>query len=298
MGKSILLILLGCFWCCSIAFAEEQPKIAVWDLQAANIPASYAELLTSNLISEIAKNKKYEVISQENIRTVAGWTDQRMMLGCTDTKCLIALGQMNISKLISGRVGKIGNTYVITLHLFDTQNVRAENSISEDCRIEDELIPLIRQAGHKLLGEVDANLNLSAKPSPVGIEKAKDKATAIIEIQNKVWRLVSNMVLIYSLHDNILSVGYIGSKSDHRRYPKTTMVLRGKPSFIKIEPGDYIIKFYIDYGSEKEDPLDVFISVSDGDQIRMEFDHSMGWNQEKLILEIYKNGGRIYSNWN
>jgi formylglycine-generating enzyme required for sulfatase activity len=59
---------------------------------------------------------------------------------------------MDIAKLISGRVGKIGNTYSISFHLFDTQNVRAENSISEECKSEDELIPLARQAIRKLLG--------------------------------------------------------------------------------------------------------------------------------------------------
>jgi hypothetical protein len=133
--------------------SKEMAKIAVWDLSPGNLPSTYAQDLTSILVSEIAKFKKYEVITQENIRTIAGWTEERMKLGCTDTKCLIALGQMDISKLISGRVGKIGSTYSISLHLFDTQKVKADNSISEECRAEDELIPLVRQTVRKLLAE-------------------------------------------------------------------------------------------------------------------------------------------------
>ena len=133
--------------------ANRLPKIAVWDLTAGNINPSYAQDLTSILVSEISKVGKYEVYSQENVRTLAGWTAERMQLGCTDTKCLTALGQMDISKLLSGRVGKIGDTYSISLHLFDTQNIRAENSVSDECHSENELIPLVRQAVTKLLGE-------------------------------------------------------------------------------------------------------------------------------------------------
>jgi hypothetical protein len=94
---------------------------------------------------------RYEVYSQENVRTLAGWTAEKMALGCTDTKCLTALGQMDVGKLISGSVGKIGDTYSISLNLFDTQNVKAEKSISEFCRSENELIGLLQQGVRKLL---------------------------------------------------------------------------------------------------------------------------------------------------
>jgi hypothetical protein len=130
---------------------KELPKIAVWDLVHRNISEDYAHQLTDILGSEVTKLGKYEVYSQENVRTLAGWEAQKMMLGCTDTKCLTALGQMDIGKLISGSVGKIGNTYSISLSLFDTVNVRSENKISEECGSENELISLVRRSARKLL---------------------------------------------------------------------------------------------------------------------------------------------------
>lgn len=145
---SLILTLIA-----TVSAGKDLPKIAVWDLTPGDIKPTYAQDLTSILVSEISKLEKYEVYSQDNVRTLAGWTAERMQLGCTDTKCLTALGQMDIAKLISGRIGKIGNTYSISLHLFDTQNIRAENSISEECKSEDELIPLVRQVVRKLLGE-------------------------------------------------------------------------------------------------------------------------------------------------
>ena len=133
---------------------KDRSKIAVWDLASRNIPVTHAQELTSILVSEISKMGRFEVYSQENVRTLAGWTAEKMALGCTDTKCLTALGQMDVGKLISGSVGKIGDTYSISLNLFDTQHVKAEKSISEFCRSENELIGLLQQGVRKLLAAV------------------------------------------------------------------------------------------------------------------------------------------------
>jgi hypothetical protein len=150
--------LLSLFWAFLFLFpslspAKELPKIAVWDLAALGIPTEYAKQLTEILASEVVKIKKYEVYSQENVRTLAGWEAQKMQLGCTDARCLTALGQMDIARLVSGSAGKIGNRYTVSLSLFDTQNVRAENKLTEFCRSEDELIELVQATVRKLLGE-------------------------------------------------------------------------------------------------------------------------------------------------
>ena len=131
--------------------AKNQVKVAVWDLVPRNTPVTNAAELTSILVSEINKLGVYEVYSQENVRTLAGWTAERMQLGCTDSKCLTALGQMDVGKLISGSVGKIGDRYSISLNLFDTQNARSEKSISEFCRSENELIELVQMTVRRLL---------------------------------------------------------------------------------------------------------------------------------------------------
>jgi hypothetical protein len=131
---------------------KDFPKLAVWDLASRNTPESHAQELTSILVSEIGKINKYEVYSQENVRTLAGWTEERMKLGCTSTQCLTALGQMDVARLISGSVAKIGNRYSVSLNLFDTQNSKSEKAVSEFCNSEDELIELIQVASRKLLG--------------------------------------------------------------------------------------------------------------------------------------------------
>ncbi len=158
----------------AISLPEDPPKIAIWDLEPRNTPTSLAKELTSILASEVSKLGKYEPYSQENVRTVAGWTEEKMKLGCTSTHCLMALGQMDIAKLISGSVGKIGNRYSISLNLFDTQNARAEKAISEFCRSEDELIEMVQQAVRRLLG-APLESAVAAKGAP---EKKGEKPSA------------------------------------------------------------------------------------------------------------------------
>jgi len=151
---------------------KELSKIAVWDLVAGKLTPSYAQDLTALLASEVSKLETYEVYSQDNVRTLAGWTEERMPLGCTESKCLTALVQMDISKLISGRVRKIGNTYSMSLNLFDTQSVRAEEIIPEECKSEVELIPLVRQVVRKRSGIEVAQAEVGEKvpgKAPTGL---------------------------------------------------------------------------------------------------------------------------------
>ena len=189
LSKTFAFLLILIISCPSLSFGKELPKIAVWDLEARNTPATHAKELTSILVSEIAQSQKYEAFSQDNVRTLAGFTAERMMLGCTDSKCLTALGQMDIAKLISGSVAKIGNVYSISLNLFDTQNTKAENAISEFCRTEEELILMVQRGVRKLLGlpvDASASFILPPPPPPAAPAAAPSGGTASLEINTKV----------------------------------------------------------------------------------------------------------------
>jgi hypothetical protein len=215
MRRLTFLFFAFLFFLPAISPAKELPKIAVWDLTPGDIKPAYAQDLTSILVSEISKLEKYEVYSQENVRTLAGWTAERMTLGCTDTKCLTALGQMDIAKLISGRVGKIGNRYSVSLNLFDTQNARAEKSVSEFGRSEDELIDLVQVAVRKLLGEE----MVSPPPSPPSTSTARqtgrdgrfiayDDGTVLDTKTNLMW----------AAKDNGSDINWANAKSYCRNY--------------------------------------------------------------------------------
>ena len=200
----------------SISFGKELPKIAVWNLEERNIPATYAKELTSILVSEIDKLQKYKVYSQDNVRTLAGWTEQRMQLGCTDDKCLTALGQMEVVRLISGSVGKIGNRYSISLNLFDTQKTEVERAISEFCRSEDELIDLVQVAVRKLLGEEVVPSKVEQRPSPsIGSEIGRDGRFIAY---NNGTVLDTQTGLMWAAKDNGSNIDWQGAKSYCENY--------------------------------------------------------------------------------
>ena len=94
MKMGLLLSLCFLFFACSppLFSGKELPWVAVWDLEPMNTPATHARQLTSFIESEITNLKKYEVYSQESMRTLAGGNAQQMQLDCADTKCLTALG--------------------------------------------------------------------------------------------------------------------------------------------------------------------------------------------------------------
>jgi formylglycine-generating enzyme len=79
---------------------------------------------------------------------------------------------MDIAKLVSGRIGKIGNRYSVSLNLFDTQNAKAKNAVSEFGRSEDELIDLVQGAVRKLLG-------MEIVPSKAAEKEAEKTATGV-----------------------------------------------------------------------------------------------------------------------
>lgn len=210
----------------SVCPAKELPKIAVWDLAALGIPSEYAKQLTEILAGEIVKIKKYEVISQENVRTLAGWEAQKMQLGCTDAKCLTALGQMDVTKLISGSAGKIGNRYTISLSLFDTQNVRSENKLTDYCRSEDELIELVQATLRKLLGEEMVSPPPPAQskigpqpPSPPSTSKARETGRDGRFIAYEDGTVLDTRTnLMWAAKDNGRNINWANAKSYCRNY--------------------------------------------------------------------------------
>ncbi len=62
---AFLVILASiCFVALPASTAGELPKIAVWDLKPREVNPSYAKELTSILVSEVAKLKRYEVFDK------------------------------------------------------------------------------------------------------------------------------------------------------------------------------------------------------------------------------------------
>lgn len=78
--------------------------------------------------------------------------------GCTTTECAIEVGQiLAVRQMVAGSVGKVGETYSVSLRIFDVETGRTVATVTHDCAgcIVDRVLQLtLPQACAALAGEV------------------------------------------------------------------------------------------------------------------------------------------------
>jgi hypothetical protein len=72
--------------------------------------------------------------------------------GCTTTECAVEMGRLlNVQKMISGTIGKLGKTYTIDLSLIDVQTGAIEKSFFRDFKGEiDGLLDLMQHIANQI----------------------------------------------------------------------------------------------------------------------------------------------------
>lgn len=140
--------------------AQDQPEkrvmeyLAVMDLNCGeNLKKNECGLLTDIIIEEVLKSKKYKVVDRANrdkILSEVGFQQS----GCTDESCTVEAGRiLGVGKIITGRIGKLGATYLVSLQLINVETAMVEASASEECKCDmDGLIATVRNVARKLMG--------------------------------------------------------------------------------------------------------------------------------------------------
>lgn len=108
----------------SIAHAEEKPKLLVLDLNApATVDASIAKTLGDAVTAEVSRRGYFQVLSSQDVQTLLGIERQKQLLGCSETSntCMTELaGALGAQLTLSGSLGKLGDTWQLTLQMLDT----------------------------------------------------------------------------------------------------------------------------------------------------------------------------------
>jgi TolB-like protein len=104
--------------------------------------------LTSNVASlvsnELSRFPVLQVISSHDIGSLISVEAQRQLLGCGDASCLTNLSAaLGTEYIVSGNVGKVGATYLITLQLIRQSNATVEDR--EELHTDGSLESLIHQ---------------------------------------------------------------------------------------------------------------------------------------------------------
>jgi TolB-like protein len=99
--------------CSFITAQESKPSVAVLDFEARGIPGYEAETLTERLRTEIATTKAVRLVDRKLLQSILEEQGLQQS-GCTTDECAAEVGQLlGAQYIISGAVGKLGETYSI-----------------------------------------------------------------------------------------------------------------------------------------------------------------------------------------
>ncbi|MCP4633200.1 MAG: hypothetical protein GY855_09770, partial [candidate division Zixibacteria bacterium] len=143
-GKISPLVILSFIWVqilspMQVVFAQyntdEKTAVAVADLDVTGVSEEEAQVLSSRLIAEVWKTRKYEVLERQKMDDILTEQGFQISGACEDqAKCLLEIGKLlPVEKIIGGSVGKIGNTWTVTLRMIDIGSGRIEKTVIRDC---------------------------------------------------------------------------------------------------------------------------------------------------------------------
>ena len=144
-------------------------SLAMLDLTASGLEPQVVDNLTQVVVDELKNLPKASLISRYEIRALFSHTRQQQLLGCDDAGCLSELGgALGVDYLVSGNVGRVGDTYLLHLKLISIKGAKIANRVAESfVGEESQLIGATRFAARGLVGlrrEGDGKLEV---PKPV-----------------------------------------------------------------------------------------------------------------------------------
>ena len=104
------------------------PSVAVLDFEANGIPGYEAETLTERLRSEIANTKAFRITDRKLLDKIIN-EQALQQSGCTTDECAAEVGQLlGAQYMISGSIGKLGDTFTVDIKLVSVTTGAAERT--------------------------------------------------------------------------------------------------------------------------------------------------------------------------
>jgi hypothetical protein len=128
-------------------------QIAVLKLEASGVPAELAESASALIPTEVRRLRpQSRVFSSEDVRALLTHQKDRIVLGCgVDAACMAELGgALGADEIVAGRLGRLGETYVLEVRRVDVARARSLGSATRTVRRADALASAVVA----LVGEV------------------------------------------------------------------------------------------------------------------------------------------------
>ncbi len=132
--------------------SDKKLKIAVIDLRAMGVSETTGSILTETLRSKLFNLKDFEVMNRQDMQALLEEKAFQQSGICDDTECIVEMGLvLGVEKVVSGSIGKLGETFSVTLKLVDVETAKNEVIVNrtEKCD-EDYLFVLIKELADEL----------------------------------------------------------------------------------------------------------------------------------------------------
>ena len=121
------LVLTLFIFSCLLA-QDGPPSVAVLDFEANGIPDYEAETLTERLRSEIANTNAFRITDRKLLDKIIN-EQALQQSGCTTDECSAEIGQLlGAQYMISGAIGKLGETFTVDVKLVSVSTGAAERT--------------------------------------------------------------------------------------------------------------------------------------------------------------------------
>jgi hypothetical protein len=135
--------------------AKAPTTVLVLDIAGDAITRDEAGALRDVLASELAKRRKYSVLTCEDVRRVLDVEAQRQAAGCEgESTCLAEIGAaLGADRVLYGNVAKLGDALVVSLSVVDPNDARAFGRDTFQVRDAQEASERLPESAARLFGK-------------------------------------------------------------------------------------------------------------------------------------------------
>lgn len=138
-----------------LAQAREKPRaakvtqVAFFQLEVAGVEAKVSTIVSDAIIAELSKMSDIKVIGSKEIDAMLSFEQKKQMTGCTDASCMVAIGgALGVDKIVTGNIGKLGESHVFNLKLLDIRSATMERLFNKRLKggSEEAFLDLVPEA--------------------------------------------------------------------------------------------------------------------------------------------------------
>ncbi len=173
-----LFILMLAIVSCLSAQDQNSSKtnIAILNLDAIEISAQEAQILTKKLSSELVKQGMYTVLDRGEMEAILQ-EQGFQQTGCTSSECAVEVGQLlGVQKMIAGSVGKLGTIYYVEVRMIDVTSSKIDKTVDHNQEGTIEKVLTVS------MPYIAATLSNKQVVEPA---KAKEDSTLFVETQSQ-----------------------------------------------------------------------------------------------------------------